>query len=169
MHPQPMSRGFMETSSVTTSMRTDLRDSSFHLWYAVTTPPNRKKVASKSSKVTGTSNIAVVAKPPRMVRSCCGNRPAAVPSLRILPIRRETSSKCLYYTLRVISAWLSERTCAHPRGQRIRINRGSLEGVEGISIKNKAEWRMVVSVTMLQRVRLKSITRGSTRFRPWRP
>jgi transcription antitermination factor NusG len=36
-------------------------------------------------------------------------------------------------------------------GQRIRIRRGSLEGVEGILLKQKSEWRLVISVTMLQR------------------
>ncbi len=36
-------------------------------------------------------------------------------------------------------------------GQRIRINRGSLEGLEGILLKKKSEWRMSVSVSMLQR------------------
>lgn len=36
-------------------------------------------------------------------------------------------------------------------GQRIRITCGSLEGQEGILLKKKNEWRMVVSITMLQR------------------
>jgi transcriptional antiterminator NusG len=36
-------------------------------------------------------------------------------------------------------------------GQRVRLNRGSLQGVEGIVIRKKGEWRVVVSVTMLQR------------------
>lgn len=36
-------------------------------------------------------------------------------------------------------------------GQRVRIKRGALTGVEGILLKKKSEWRMVVSVTMLQR------------------
>jgi transcription antitermination factor NusG len=36
-------------------------------------------------------------------------------------------------------------------GQRIRVNRGSLEGLEGLLLKKKSEWRMVVSITMLQR------------------
>jgi transcription antitermination factor NusG len=36
-------------------------------------------------------------------------------------------------------------------GQRIRVKRGSLEGLEGILLKKKTDWRMVVSVTMLQR------------------
>ena len=36
-------------------------------------------------------------------------------------------------------------------GQRIRIERGTLEGLEGILIRTKREWRVVVSVTLLQR------------------
>jgi transcription antitermination factor NusG len=36
-------------------------------------------------------------------------------------------------------------------GQRVRVNRGSLEGLEGILIQKKSEWRVVVSVTMFQR------------------
>jgi transcription antitermination factor NusG len=42
----------------------------------------------------------------------------------------------------------------HPflrEGQRIRIKCGALEGLEGILIKKKADWRLVVSVEMLQR------------------
>jgi len=36
-------------------------------------------------------------------------------------------------------------------GQRVRIERGSLEGVEGILLKPKSSYRLVVSVTLLQR------------------
>ena len=36
-------------------------------------------------------------------------------------------------------------------GQRIRVNQGSLTGLEGILTRKKSEWRMVVSVAMLQR------------------
>ncbi|HZQ56114.1 MAG TPA: UpxY family transcription antiterminator [Bryobacteraceae bacterium] len=36
-------------------------------------------------------------------------------------------------------------------GQRVRVTRGSLEGVEGVLIKKKNDWRLVISVTMLQR------------------
>ena len=37
-------------------------------------------------------------------------------------------------------------------GQRVRIEKGSLSGIEGIVVKSKkAAWRMVVSVTLLQR------------------
>jgi transcription antitermination factor NusG len=36
-------------------------------------------------------------------------------------------------------------------GQRIRVNRGALEGVEGILIKKKSNWRIAISITLLQR------------------
>jgi transcription elongation factor/antiterminator RfaH len=36
-------------------------------------------------------------------------------------------------------------------GQRVRIKRGALDGLEGILLKKKNGWRMVISVTMLQR------------------
>jgi hypothetical protein len=52
----------------------------------------------------------------------------------------------------ILSSDLATAPCGFlTEGQRIRINRGSLEGVEGILMKKKSEWRMVVSVTMLQR------------------
>lgn len=39
-----------------------------------------------------------------------------------------------------------------PEGQRIRIEEGALTGLEGIVVKSrKPEWRLVVSVTLLQR------------------
>jgi transcription antitermination factor NusG len=36
-------------------------------------------------------------------------------------------------------------------GQRIRVSHGALKGVEGILLKKKSEWRLVVSVTLLHR------------------
>src|SRR5437773_9196682 len=39
-----------------------------------------------------------------------------------------------------------------PEGQRVRIDQGSLSGIEGIVVKSKkGGWRLVVSVTLLQR------------------
>ncbi len=38
-----------------------------------------------------------------------------------------------------------------PEGHRVRINQGALEGLQGILLRNKNEWRVVISVTMLQR------------------
>jgi transcription antitermination factor NusG len=36
-------------------------------------------------------------------------------------------------------------------GQRVRIGHGPLKGVEGIILEQKDEWRMIVSVELLQR------------------
>jgi transcriptional antiterminator RfaH len=36
-------------------------------------------------------------------------------------------------------------------GQRVRIDHGALEGLQGILLQNKNQWRVVISVTMLQR------------------
>lgn len=36
-------------------------------------------------------------------------------------------------------------------GQRVRVTHGSLSGLEGILVKKRNEWRMVISVTLLQR------------------
>lgn len=52
----------------------------------------------------------------------------------------------------VLSSGLAVEPCPFLReGQCIRVNRGSLEGLEGFLLKKKSEWRMVVSITMLQR------------------
>jgi transcriptional antiterminator NusG len=52
----------------------------------------------------------------------------------------------------VLKSGLHTEPCAFMReGQRIRVNQGSLSGLEGILIRKKSEWRMVVSVAMLQR------------------
>lgn len=37
------------------------------------------------------------------------------------------------------------------KGHRVRINRGPLEGLQGFLVRNKGEWRVIVSVTLLQR------------------
>lgn len=52
----------------------------------------------------------------------------------------------------ILRSGLAAEPCPFLReGQRIRINRGSLENLEGILLKKKSEWRMIVSVSMLQR------------------
>lgn len=53
---------------------------------------------------------------------------------------------------RVLQSGLAAGPCPFIReGQRIRIKQGPLQNVEGILLKKKSEWRMVVSVPMLQR------------------
>lgn len=52
----------------------------------------------------------------------------------------------------ILRSGLATEPCPFLReGQRIRVKRGSLEGLEGILLKKKNEWRMVVSINMLQR------------------
>ncbi len=70
----------------------------------------------------------------------CGNEPAPISddeieAVQAILISDLASSPCPF---------LSE-------GQRIRVIRGALTGVEGILLKKKSSWRLVVSVSMLQR------------------
>lgn len=52
----------------------------------------------------------------------------------------------------VLQSGIATEPCPYLReGQRVRVNRGSLEGIEGILVKKKNEWRMVLSVDTLQR------------------
>jgi transcription antitermination factor NusG len=52
----------------------------------------------------------------------------------------------------VLRSGLNAEPCSYLReGQRVRVNQGSLSGLEGILTRKKSEWRMVVSVAMLQR------------------
>ena len=69
-----------------------------------------------------------------------GNEPAAIPEEEIAAI--ET----------VLRSGMAAEP--HPflrEGQRIRVNRGALEGLEGILIKKKSKCRIAVSITLLQR------------------
>ncbi|MGA8029050.1 MAG: UpxY family transcription antiterminator [Bryobacteraceae bacterium] len=69
-----------------------------------------------------------------------GNEPAPIPDAEIAAIQA------------ILHSGLTTEPVPFLReGQRIRVNRGALEGLEGILLKQKSEWRMVVSVTMLQR------------------
>jgi transcription antitermination factor NusG len=53
---------------------------------------------------------------------------------------------------RVLASGLAADPCPFIReGQRIRIKYGPLESIEGIVVRKKSQWRMVVSVPMLQR------------------
>jgi transcription antitermination factor NusG len=52
----------------------------------------------------------------------------------------------------ILRSGLAAEPCPFLReGQPIRVRRGALEGLEGILVKKKSEWRMVVSITMLHR------------------
>lgn len=69
-----------------------------------------------------------------------GHEPAPIPDTEIEAIQT------------VLSSGLAAEPCPFLReGQRVRIEKGSLKDLEGILVKKKSDWRLVVSVTMLQR------------------
>jgi transcription antitermination factor NusG len=69
-----------------------------------------------------------------------GNEPAPISDTEIEAVRS------------VLHSGLGAEPCPFlSEGQRIRVRRGSLEGLEGILVKKKSDWRIVVSVAMLQR------------------
>jgi transcription antitermination factor NusG len=69
-----------------------------------------------------------------------GSEPASIPEQEIEAVRL------------ILQSGLSAKPCPFLReGQRVRINGGALNGIEGILISKKRECRMVVSVAMLQR------------------
>ena len=68
------------------------------------------------------------------------NEPVAVPESEIEAVRA------------VLRSGLAAEPCPFIReGQRVRISSGALEGQEGILLKKKNEWRLIVSISMLQR------------------
>lgn len=69
-----------------------------------------------------------------------GKEPAPVPDEEIEAVKA------------ILRSGLPAEPCAYLReGQRVRVTYGSLDGVEGILLKKKNQFRVVVSVTMLQR------------------
>ncbi|MBV9404987.1 MAG: UpxY family transcription antiterminator [Acidobacteriaceae bacterium] len=69
-----------------------------------------------------------------------GKEPAPIPEEEIRGVQA------------ILDSGIRTEPCPFLReGARVRINQGSLEDVEGILLKKKNEWRMVVSITMLQR------------------
>ena len=69
-----------------------------------------------------------------------GGEPAPIPDHEIEAVRA------------ALRSGLPSEPCPYLReGQRIRVVRGSLDGVEGILLKKKNQLRMVISVSMLQR------------------
>jgi transcriptional antiterminator NusG len=69
-----------------------------------------------------------------------GREPAPIPDEEIEAVRT------------VLRSGLLAEPCPYLReGQRVRIKNGSLHGVEGILVKRKNQYRVVVSVTILQR------------------
>ena len=51
-----------------------------------------------------------------------------------------------------LQSGLAMRACPFLRkGQLVRVTRGSLKGIEGFLLRQKSEWRLIISVNMLQR------------------
>jgi transcription antitermination factor NusG len=70
----------------------------------------------------------------------CGTEPAPIDDREIAAIEA------------ILRSGLATEPCPFLReGQRVRVRRGSLSGVEGILTKKKSDFRLVISVTMLQR------------------
>lgn len=70
----------------------------------------------------------------------CGREPVPIDDTEIEAIQA------------VLRSGLATEPCPYLReGQRVRVNRGALGGLEGILINKKTQWRMVISLTMLQR------------------
>jgi transcription antitermination factor NusG len=69
-----------------------------------------------------------------------GSDPAPIPDAEIEAVQA------------VLRSGLASEPCPFLReGQRIRITQGALKDVEGILVRKKSDWRLIVSVTMLQR------------------
>jgi transcription antitermination factor NusG len=70
----------------------------------------------------------------------CGNEPASIDEQEIEAITA------------ILRSGLVTEPCPFLReGQKVRVRRGALAGVEGILTKKKSDFRLVISVTMLQR------------------
>jgi transcription antitermination factor NusG len=69
-----------------------------------------------------------------------GNVPVSIPDSEIGAIRA------------AIESGLQVTPCCYLKeGQRVQVRRGPLEGVEGVLLRRKSDWRIVLSVEMLQR------------------
>lgn len=69
-----------------------------------------------------------------------GSEPAAIPDTEIEAVKRMQQSACGAEPYPFVT-----------EGERIRITGGSLKGLEGIVLKKRNVWRMIVSVMLLQR------------------
>lgn len=68
-----------------------------------------------------------------------GDKPAPIPDSEIDAVES------------VLSSGLAAEPHAFVEGQRIRVSRGRLAGLKGVVMQQKSGWRLVVSLTMLQR------------------
>lgn len=78
-----------------------------------------------------------------------GEQPAFVPDEEVSALQTLTISG------------LGLQACPSPKaGERVRITVGVLQGVQGILLKYKSDWRLIVSVNILQRAVSVEIDRG---------
>ena len=78
-----------------------------------------------------------------------GNEPAPIEQKQIEAVQA------------ILSSGVATEPCQFlQEGQRIRIEYGPLQGIEGILLKKKSEWRLVISIYMLQRSISIEIDRG---------
>lgn len=69
-----------------------------------------------------------------------GNEPAPITDREVDSIRA------------ILKSGFAAEPCPYLRaGQRVRVQHGALTGVEGLLVQKKSEWRMVVSIELLQR------------------
>jgi transcription antitermination factor NusG len=68
------------------------------------------------------------------------NEPAPIPEVEIEAVQLLLKSGLTLEPCRLLQ-----------EGQRVRINHGALEGVEGLLLKKKSEWKFAVSIPLLQR------------------
>jgi transcription antitermination factor NusG len=157
-------------------MHTNLAKSSFLPWYGVRTKPNHEKVASTVLQSKGYEQYLPVYRSRRRWsdRVIEKDRPlfpgyvfCRFDANYLMPI---ITTPCVVSVVRlggglapipnseietiqaVLRSGLAPESCRFLyEGQKVRVHRGSLEGLEGILLNQKNEWRLVISITMLQR------------------
>ncbi len=152
------------------------RPNVLHPWYAIRTKSNQERVASLSLANKGydcylpsyterghrTDRIVILERPLFPGYLFCrfdvryrmpiittpgimsilgfGSEPLAIAETEIKAIQLLLGSGC------------AAKPCPFLRkGQRIRVNSGCMKGLEGILMEQKSSWRLVISVTILQR------------------
>jgi len=146
-------------------------------WYGVRTRSNFERVASQvlQSKTYATYAPVYRTRSRRLDRVVEIERPLFPgyvfcrlnPSERILPVLTSPGVVSLVgfgkqpapipdFEIDAIKRLLASGSGVEPYpfarvGQRVRVTRGSLSGLEGILVKKRNEWRIVISVTLLQR------------------
>ena len=147
-----------------------------HAWYGIRTRPNQERLAAKSLEGKGyeqylplyssrrrwSDRVATTQLPLFPGYVFCRFDP-----LRRLPIMTTSGVASIVgfangpapiedAEIQAVHAILDSGRATEPwpflsEGQRVRVTYGSLKELEGILVKKKSDWRLVVSVSMLQR------------------